>query len=119
MKIIKIVCITILVGVVIVVASAILYRFAISPENLMAYKVNVSDSYINLSVIPFGSGVQYRGHKTEFKDGILYVTVYGGMFRFSKTGFNNLAIKNKYGDIKEIYLKGKPSSPTRLIWPKQ
>ncbi len=118
MRIIKIMCIAILLAAVVGGVSIMLYRYVISPQNMMVHKVNVSDSYINLKGIPLGSAVQYKGCKTEYKDGILYVTIYGGLFSFRKNGFTNISIKNRYGDIKEIYLKGKPSSSTELIWPK-
>ncbi len=118
MKIIKIMCIIVVLAIAVGGASIMLYRFVISPENMMVHKVNISDSYINLRGLPSGSAVQYKGHKAEYENGILYVTIYGGVFTFRKNGFD-ISIKNKYGDIEEIYLKGKPSSPTKLIWPKQ
>lgn len=113
--------ILLLIFILIAIMAYMLLIKSIPPKNMYVQGLSVTDKTISLTITDTSdSAIGYSGYKVRANDGKLFIQIRGSLIGFlSKPWPVTISIdKNKYGEIKEIYLQGNSPSDTVLISPK-
>lgn len=92
------------------------------PMGMIIDKVTVNQEQILISGTNYGGLLNYKGYKTRYENGILYIKYEVGLkFPWNKktNATDYYPIKNEYSDLSEIYITNDLYKKERLVWEKK
>ncbi len=118
----RVIYILICLGILIVSIPFLCSTFLKSdPQGMIIDKVSVNQEQILISGTNYGGLLNYKGYKTRFEDGILYIKYDVGLkFPWNKNtnATDYYPIKNEYTNLSEIYITNDLHRKERLVWTK-
>lgn len=88
--------------------------FTVNPESVLIKDVLVSENII-IHADFASSGIKYKMHTIMKTNNKLFIKIKGGLVTSIDAGSFNI-ILNKDDNVSEIFLMGRKSNITRLIW---
>jgi hypothetical protein len=112
--------ITISAVVILMIIGGLLLVFfskqVISARSVAIQSITVKPDSINIQAHILDSAILYKSYTAVYKNGVLEITVFGGLFSKSKTGDVEISIPNTYKEIKKVMLVGKNREDIAVAW---